>query len=163
MYMYVWCRLGREREYGGAVHKVRHDIFWLILTPSPLSHFVTHSGTPQKYVTHLGPPPRFLVRLVQRNRTKAPCTNSLSFVRGGFCPRGFVRGSFVWKVLSAVVCVRSPSVRIHLLQQNVKHHFKFHVPLCMIKNIYKCDVTSSLPLPLSQNVPPSLTPCPPRA
>src|SRR6218665_1294131 len=122
MYMYVWCRLGREREYGGSVHKVRHVIFWPILTASPLSHIVTHSGTPQKYVTHLGPPPRFLVRLVQRNRTKAPCTNSLSIVRGGFCPRvfclqGFVRGG---------LCP-SPSVRIHLLQQKVKHHFKFHV------------------------------------
>jgi len=34
-------------------------------------------------------------------------------------------GSFVWKVLSGVVFVRSPFVRIHLLQQKVKHHFNF--------------------------------------
>src|SRR6218665_3905048 len=43
------------------------------------------------------------VGLVQKTRTKAPCTNSLSIVRGGFCPgfcqgvfclKGFVRGGF---------------------------------------------------------------------
>src|SRR6218665_1893230 len=37
----------------------------------------------------------------------SPCTNSLSIVRGGFV-RGVIRGSFVWKVLSGVVFVRSP-------------------------------------------------------
>src|SRR6218665_965098 len=46
------------------------------------------SRDPPKYVTHLGPP-RFLVGLVQKSRTKAPCTNSLSIVRGGFCPKAF--------------------------------------------------------------------------
>src|SRR6218665_3545029 len=86
------------------------------------------SRHPQKYVTHLGATtPRFLIGLVQETRTKAPCTNYLSIVRGGSCPGDFVRGSFVWKVLSEVVFVRTPSVRIHLLQQKVKHHFKFHV------------------------------------
>src|SRR6218665_421379 len=30
--------------------------------------------------------PRFLVGLVQKSRTKAPCTNSVSIVRGCFCP-----------------------------------------------------------------------------
>src|SRR6218665_1262532 len=62
----------------------------------PLSHFVTHSGTPK--VRHTSRPPRFLVDLVQETRTKAPCTNSLSIVRGGFCPgfcqRGFCLGGF---------------------------------------------------------------------
>ena len=48
----------------------------------------------------------------------------LSIVRVGFCPGAFVRGSFVWKVLSGVDIVRiPPSVRIHLLQQKVKNHF----------------------------------------
>src|SRR6218665_2482931 len=94
----------------GAVHKVRHTIFGQFLPPSPLSHFVTHPRTP-----------RFLVGLVQKSRTKTP------IVRGGFCPRilswGLLSGRFcpgwVWSI--------PPSVRIHLLQQKVKHHFKFHV------------------------------------
>src|SRR6218665_2727889 len=91
-------------------------LFWPILTPLPLSHVVTHPGTPRKYVTYLGPP-RFLVGLVQKTRTKARCTNSLSIVRRGFfqgfCPRWFLSVPF--------------SVRIHLLQQKVEHGFKFHV------------------------------------
>src|SRR6218665_420883 len=72
----------------------------------------TLSHTPRKYVTHLGPP-RFLVGLVQKSRTKVPCTNSVSIVRGGFCPGWFLSVP--------------PSVTIHLLQQKVKHHFEFHV------------------------------------
>src|SRR6218665_2908723 len=79
----------------------------------PLSHFVTHPGTPRKYVTHLGPSFRFLVGLVQQSWTKVLCTNSISIVRGGFCPGWFLS--------------IPPSVTIHLLQQKVKHHFKFHV------------------------------------
>ena len=63
--------------------------------PSSLSHFVTHPGTPRKYVTHLGLPPRFLVGLVQKTRTKAPYTNSLSIVRGFFCPGVFCLEGFV--------------------------------------------------------------------
>src|SRR6218665_2232559 len=94
--------------------------------PSPC-HTSSHIPGPlRKYVTHLGPP-RFLEGLVQKTRRKALCTNSVSIVRGGFCPEGFVSGSFVWKVLFGVVFVRSCSVRIHLLHQKVKHHFKFHV------------------------------------
>src|SRR6218665_2925851 len=71
-------------------------LFLANFDPSP----VTHPGTPpKKYVTHLGPP-KFLVGLVQKTLTKAPCTNSLSIVRGGFCPRIL---SLVWKVLSEVL------------------------------------------------------------
>ena len=75
-------------------------LFLANFDPPPQSHFVTHSGTPRKYVTHLGPP-RFLV--VQKTRTKAPCTKYLSIVRGVFVPgvlfrvfslEGFVRGGF---------------------------------------------------------------------
>src|SRR6218665_1909504 len=93
---------------------------------NPLPPVTFCHTSPKKYVTHLGPP-RFLVGLVQKTRTKAPCTNSLSIVRGRFCPGGFVRGSLVWKVLSGVVFPVPPSVRIKMLQQQVKHHFKFHV------------------------------------
>ena len=90
----------------GAVHKVglrRVTLFWIILT-SLLCHSLSHiSGTPQKYVTHLGPPP-VLVGLglvtpsqYKKIRTKTLCTNSLSIVRGGFCPgllsRGFCGGA----------------------------------------------------------------------
>src|SRR6218665_248807 len=91
-----------------AVHKVRHAIFGqslLPLTPVTLCH--TYRDPPT-YVTHLGPPPPIFNRPSTKNRTKAPCTNSLSIVRRGFCPEGFVRGSFVWKVLSGVVFVHSP-------------------------------------------------------
>src|SRR6218665_3667274 len=100
--------------------------FWPILTPSPLSHFVTHPGTPES-TSHISDLHRFLVGLVQTTLTKAPCTNSLSIVHMAFCLGVFLRGSFVWKVLSGVVFVHSPSVIIHLLQQKVKHHLKFHV------------------------------------
>src|SRR6218665_2700927 len=62
--------------------------------PLPLSHFVTHPGTPQKYVTHLGPP--IFRKPNTKTRTKAPCTNSVSIVRGvfvrGVCQRGFLSG-----------------------------------------------------------------------
>ena len=85
-----------------AVHKVCHPIFGRFLPPPP----VTHPGTP-KSASHISDP-RFLVGLVQKTRTKTPCTNSLSIVREGFCPRGFVRGSFVWKVLFGVVFIHFP-------------------------------------------------------
>src|SRR6218665_393919 len=83
----------------------------------PPCHMLSHIlGPPRKYVTHLGPPP-ILVGLVQKTRTKAPCTNSLSIVRRGFCSG----------VLSGVVLSVPSSVRIHLLPQKVKHRFKFHM------------------------------------
>ena len=94
-------------------------VFLANFDPPPLCHTLSHiRGPPRKYVTHLGPPTRFLVGLVQKSRTKVPCTNSTSIVRGGFCPGVFCPGWF----LSV-----PPSVTIHLLQQKVKHHLKFHV------------------------------------
>src|SRR6218665_719687 len=94
--------------------------------PLPLSHFVTHPGTPRKYVTHLGPP--IFRRPSTKNPDKSPLYKFCLNCSRGFC-RGFCQrpGSFVWKVLSGVVYVRSRFVRIHLLHQKVKHHFKFHV------------------------------------
>jgi len=103
-------------------------LFWTNFNPPPPCHTSSHiSGPPRKYVTHLGPPPRFLEGLVQKTRAKAPLYKFCLKCSQGFCLEGFVRGSFVWKVLSRVVFVRSCSVRIHLLHQKVKHHFKFHV------------------------------------
>src|SRR6218665_2539777 len=93
----------------------------------PLSHFVTHPGTPPESTSHISDPP-FLVGLVQKTRTKAPCINSVSIVCGGFCP-GFFGGT----LLPGRFCPGAwflsvpPSVRIYLLQQKVKHHFEFHV------------------------------------
>jgi len=108
-------RLTGIKYYLGAVHKVRHAILANFYPPPP-SHFVTHPGTP-----------RFLEGLVQKSRTKAPLYKFSLNCSRRFLSLGFVRGSFVWKVLSGVVFVRSRSVRIHLLHQKVKHHFKFHV------------------------------------
>src|SRR6218665_3106559 len=111
----------------GAVHKVRHAIFGQFLPPPSPCHTSSHiPGPPPESTSHISDPP-ILEGLVQKTQTNAPCTNSVSIVRGSFCPGGFVRGSFVLKVLFRVVFVRSRSVRIHLLHQKVKHHFKFHV------------------------------------
>ena len=103
-----WTAARRSRteisdvQISGAVHKVRHAIFGQF-SPSLLSHFVTHPGTPRKYVTHLGTP-RFLEGLVQKSRTKAPlykfCLNCSrgffirGFCQGVFCLEGFAQGGF---------------------------------------------------------------------
>ena len=112
----------------GVVHKVGPyvTLFLVNCDPLPLSHFVTYPGiSPKKYVTHLDP--RFLVGLVQK-LAKAPCTNSLSIVHGDFClgvvsSEGLLTERFCPGWFLSVL----PSVRMHPLQQKVKHHFKFHV------------------------------------
>src|SRR6218665_2851147 len=125
-------------------------LFLANFDPLPLSHFVTHPGTPRKYVTRLGPPTRFLVGLVQKSRTKVPCKNSISIVRGGFFPGGFVRVGFCpFPLRSQYICYNR--------KLNITLNFTFHM---YDKNLYKRDVTCS---PLSQTVTPSRTPFPPRA
>src|SRR6218665_1402402 len=86
----------------------------------PPSVTLCHTSRDPPKVRHTSRNPPIFSK--QNTRTKAPCTNSLSVVRGGFCPESFVRGSCPGSFLSI-----PPSVRIHLLQQKVKHHFKFHV------------------------------------
>ena len=108
--------------YLRAVHKVRHTIldqFWL-----PLSHFVTHLGTPIKYVTHLG-------------FSSQACIHVL--VRGGFWLRGFVRGGFCPSPLL--------SEYIHCNRKlNIIFNFRFH----MYENNFKSVTSHALgPLPLS--------------
>src|SRR6218665_2827261 len=110
--------------YGRPVHKVRHAIFCQFLPLFPC-HTLSHIPGPPKSTSHISDPP-FLVDQVQKIPTKAPCTNSLNCSRGllsrGFCS-GFLSGRFCpWWFLSV-----PPSVRIHLLQQKVKDHLKFHV------------------------------------
>src|SRR6218665_1915996 len=74
----------------------------------PLSHFAILPWTPpKKCVTHLGLP-RLLVGLVQENPDKSPLYKLSLNCSRGFLFGGFVRGSFVWKVLSGVVFIRSP-------------------------------------------------------
>src|SRR6218665_1254642 len=91
-------------------------LFLANFDPHSPCHTSSHIPGPPKSTSHISAP-RFLVGLVQKTRTKAPCTNSLLIVRGVF-----VQGA-----LSGVVFVHFPSVRIHLLQQKGKHHFKLHV------------------------------------
>src|SRR6218665_3946582 len=74
----------------GAVHKVRHAIL-ANFYPLPLSHFVTHPGTPK--VRHTSRTPRFLVGLVR------------GFCQGVFCLEGLVRGGFCpFPLLSEYIC-----------------------------------------------------------
>src|SRR6218665_1294875 len=91
-----------------AVHKVRHAIFGQFLLPlTPVT--LCHTYRDPQSTSHISdPPPIFNRPSTKKTGQKAPCTNSLSIVRGGFCPEGFVRGSFVWKVCSGVVFVHSP-------------------------------------------------------
>ena len=104
----------------GDVHKVRHAIlanFDPLPPPVTLCH-TSRDPPPRKHVTHLGPP-RFLAGLVQKTQTKAPNTNSLSIVRRGFCP-GFLSGGLLSeRICPGWVLSVPPSVRIHLLQQNL--------------------------------------------
>src|SRR6218665_1146174 len=97
-------------------------LFLANFDPLPLSHVVTHPGTPPK-VRHTSRTPHFS-RPSTKTLTKALCTNSLSIVLGGFCSGvlslsgRFCPGCFLFV---------PPSVRMHVLQQKVKHHLKFHV------------------------------------
>src|SRR6218665_3717335 len=77
----------------------------------------TYRDPPKVRHTSRTPPP-----IISRPSTKIPDKSPLykfylicsrRFLSGGFCPG--------W-VLSV-----PPSVTIHLLQQKIKHHFKFHV------------------------------------
>src|SRR6218665_2618799 len=97
-----------------------------MLTPILLSHFVTRSGTP-KEVRRTSRTPIFS-RPSTKHQYKNPLSKFSLNCSRGFLSRVLARGSFVWKVLSGVIFVRSPSVRIHLLQQKAKHHFKSQVP-----------------------------------
>src|SRR6218665_980186 len=95
-------------------------LFLANFDPLPLSHFVTHPVTPRKYVTHLGPLPRFLGGLVQKSRTKVPCTNYISIVRGGFCPGFFVWVGFCpFPLLSQYICYNR--------KLNITLNFMFHM------------------------------------
>src|SRR6218665_452803 len=122
----------------GAVHKVRHAIFGQFLPPPPVT--LCHTSQDPPKVCHASRTPRFLVGLVQKSWTKVPCTNSISIVRGGFCPGGFVRVGFCpFPLLSQHICYNR--------KLNITLNFMFHM---YDKNLYKRDVTwSSSPPPVT--------------
>src|SRR6218665_4035570 len=105
----------------------------LFLAPLPLSHFVTHPGTPRKYVPHLGPPPPIFSRPSTKILDKSPlykfCLNcSRRFLSRGFCP-GWFLSVFL---LSQYICYNK--------KLNITLNFMFHM---YDKNLYKRDVTCS--------------------
>src|SRR6218665_3365464 len=90
-------------------------------------HTSSHIPGPPK-VRHTSQTPfPISIRPSTKNPDKSPLVQILFQLFAGFLSGGFVGGSFVWKVLCWMVFVRSRSVRIHLLLQKVKHHFKFHI------------------------------------
>src|SRR6218665_1617343 len=107
--MYFVIEILFESILYNTAHKgpsIKYVTLFLANFYSPLSHFVTHPGTPQKYVTNLGPP-RFFSRPSTKNPDKSPLYKFSLNCLWGFCPGGFVRGSLVWKVLYGVVFVHS--------------------------------------------------------
>src|SRR6218665_59789 len=95
-------------------------------------NFLSHIPGPPESTSHISDPhpsPIFSRPIVQKTRTKAPCTNSLSIVRIGFCPGALSGGLLSERFCPGWFLSVPPSVRIglHLLQQKVKYHFRFHV------------------------------------
>src|SRR6218665_3303424 len=80
----------REIDFTGIITEfasgpsIKHVMLFLAnFDPLSPCHTVSHIPGPPK-VRHTSRTPRFLVGLVQKSRTKAPCTNSLLIVRGVF-------------------------------------------------------------------------------
>src|SRR6218665_544057 len=93
--------------------------------PPPVTHYHTSQYPPQ--VLHTSRTPPFLVGLVKKSGQKPPLQ-----ILSQLFARAFVRGLLSGGFLSGRFCPGwflsiPPSVRIHLLQQKVKNHFKFHV------------------------------------
>ena len=105
----------------GAVHKVRHAIFGQFLPP-PSVTLCNTSRNPPESTSHISDPrPKFLVGLVQKRGQKPPVQ-----ILSQLFTRLFVRGFLSRGLLSGRRCPRwflsvPPSVRIHMLQQKVKH------------------------------------------
>ena len=101
----------------GAVHKVYHTIFCQFLPPPPVTLCHTSRDLPPK-VRHTSRSPIIFSRPSTKPRQNSP----VLIVSQLFAGYKFVRGIFPGWFLSI-----PPSVRIHLLQQKVKHHFTFHI------------------------------------
>src|SRR6218665_818481 len=119
--------------------------------PLPLSHFVTHPGTPRK-VRHTSRAPQFLVGPTNNSDQNPLYKFSLKIVREGFClgvlSEGLLSGRFClgWflsiPLLSEYICYNR--------MLNITLNFMFH-KLCMIK---KCISGTSHAV-----FPPSVTNC----
>src|SRR6218665_1010481 len=99
-------------------------------------------------LSHISDSPIFS-RPSTKTQIKAHCINSLSIAHGDFCPGGFVtfvRGSFVWKVLSGVVFVHCPFCQNTLYNRklNITLNFMFHI---MINKIISVMLHALDPLP----------------
>src|SRR6218665_991862 len=93
----------------------------------PPCHTSSHiPGPPPKYVTHLGPP-RFFSRPSTKSPDKSPLYKFSSIVFGVFVREGLSEGIWFGRFCQGWFLSIPPSVTIHLLQQKVKHHFKFYV------------------------------------
>src|SRR6218665_2726750 len=111
---------------------------------SPLSHFVTHPGTPSNVRHTPRTPPPIFRRPSTKHSDKSPFVQILSQLFAGF----FVRGSFVHenKVSSGVV------LSVPVLSEYICYIRKLNITLNFMfgmydKKIHKCDVTCSLPPP----------------
>jgi len=123
----------------GAVHKVRHAIFGQFWPPPSVA--LCHKSRDPPKVRHTSRNPLFLVGLVQKIRTKALCTNSLSIVREGFCPGAFVSG-----LLSGRFCL-GWLLSVPLLSEYICYNRKSKITLNFMfhmydKKIYNRDVTN---------------------
>ena len=126
------------------VHKVRHAIFGQFYPPS-LCHTLSQISGP--LVRHTSRTPPFLVGLVQITRTKAPYTNSVSIVRGGFSPGVLVRG-FCQGVFCLEGFVRGGFCPFPLLPEYICYNRKFNITL----NFMFCGIDSPLAVPPFQNI-----------
>src|SRR6218665_1200653 len=77
-------------------------------------------------VLHTSRSPQFS-RPSTKTQTKGLCTNSLSIVHKGFCPGVMSEGLLSGRLCPVWFLSIPRSVRIHLLRQKIKHHFKFQV------------------------------------
>src|SRR6218665_30412 len=83
-------------------------LFLANFDPPSLCHTLSHIPGPQKYVTHLGPP---IFSRPSKKPGQSPLYKFSLNCSSGFLSGGFCYWSFVWKVLSGVVFVRSPFCR----------------------------------------------------
>jgi len=115
--------VGNVNSHLGTVHKVHHAIFGQFWPRPPVTLFHTSSGPPKSSLRHTSRTP-ILVGLVQKAWTKPP-VQILSQL--SFCAEGFSGGLLSGRFCPGWFLSVPPSVRIFLLQQTAKHHFKFQV------------------------------------
>src|SRR6218665_584694 len=114
-------------------------------------YFLPIFTPPRKYITHLGPHPRFLEGLVQKTRTKAPCTNSVSIVRGVF-----VRGVLSLGLLSKRFCL-GWFLSVPVLSEYICYIRKLNITLNFMFRMYEKKFISVMSHALYP--PPSVTNC----